>query len=155
MSRPLLPTYQFIKQYHHSYSTVCMIYNLDTINSWIRVREFSNQLDPRGRVFLKILILTHLVKEFPAFYGTRSFIMFRTSRHRSLSWVRYIQSTSSNPISLISILILPSHLCLSLPSGILTFDSQIKILFAYIIWSMHHAFPTHLIFHDLPKTGWS
>jgi hypothetical protein len=28
-------------------------------------------------------------------------------------------------------------------------------LFAYIIWSMHHAFPTHLIFHDLPKTGWS
>jgi hypothetical protein len=41
-----------------------------------------------------------LVKKFRAFYGTRRFIpVFTRARHRSLSWARWIQATSSHIIS--------------------------------------------------------
>jgi len=41
---------------------------------------------PRGRVLLQKLIVTLLVKKFPAFYGTRRFItVCTTARHWSLS----------------------------------------------------------------------
>jgi len=56
-------------------------------------------------------VLTQLVKKFPSFYGTRRFItVFARSNHWSLSWARYIHSTTSHPISLRPILILSSHL---------------------------------------------
>jgi len=42
------------------------------------------------------------------------------NNHRTLSWPIWIQSTSSYPISLGYILILFSHLCLGLMSGLLT-----------------------------------
>ena len=61
-----------------------------------------------------------LVKEFPAFHGTRRFITALTSvRHLSLSWASPIQSIYTHPTSWRSVLILPTHLSLSLPSGLL------------------------------------
>jgi len=46
----------------------------------------SRQLTPWSRVLLEKLTVTQLVKKFPAFYGTRSFItMFTKARHLFLS----------------------------------------------------------------------
>ena len=60
--------------------------------------------------------------KFPTFYGNRRFITAFTSvRHLSLSWASSIQSISPHPTSWRSILILSSHLCLGLPSGIFPF----------------------------------
>jgi len=67
---------------------------------------------------LRKLTVTQLVNKFPAFYGTRTFItMFIRVRHWSLSWSSWIQSKTSHPICLRSILILPSHLRLGEGKG--------------------------------------
>jgi len=51
-----------------------------------------NQL--HGAVVAKPVV-TKLDRKFPAFYGTRRFITaFTRVRHCSLSWARWIQSTS-------------------------------------------------------------
>jgi len=56
---------------------------------------------------------------FPAFYGTRRFItVFRTARHWSVSWARWIQSTPSHTVFVRSILTSSSHLLLGFPSCI-------------------------------------
>jgi len=56
---------------------------------------------------LEKLIVTQLVKRFPAFYGTRRFItVFARARHWPLSCSRCIQSTPSHPVSQRSVLIL-------------------------------------------------
>jgi len=78
---------------------------------WLLVEWFSCQVSwrsgnglnthGRSRILLEKLIVTQLVKKFPTFYGTR---------HWSLSWARWIQSTTSHNISLRYILILSSHL---------------------------------------------
>jgi len=50
-------------------------------------------LTPWCRVFLEKLTGLQLVKEFPAFHGTRKFVSALTSvRHLSLSWASPIQS---------------------------------------------------------------
>jgi hypothetical protein len=57
------------------------------------------------------LIVRRLVSKFPAFYGTRSFIiMFTRARPLSLSWARLILSTPFHPVSSLSVFhfILPS-----------------------------------------------
>jgi hypothetical protein len=65
--------------------------------------------------------------KFPAFYGTwRLITMLATARHLSLSWAKWIQSTSPNPISRRSILMLSPHLRLGLPSGFSPQASQPK-----------------------------
>jgi hypothetical protein len=54
----------------------------------------------KSRVIVEKLAVAQLVKEFPAFYGTRRFIsLFRTASHLSLSWARSIQSAPSRPVS--------------------------------------------------------
>jgi hypothetical protein len=54
--------------------------------------------------------------KFTGFYGTEIFIIVLTrTRHRSLFWARWIQSTLPNPVTLRSILILSSYLCVGLP----------------------------------------
>ena len=54
-----------------------------------------NWLTTRNRILPEKLTGFYLVKKFPAFYGTRSFItVFIRARHLSLSWARSIQSKS-------------------------------------------------------------
>ena len=77
-------------------------------------------LTPWCRVLLEKLTGLQLVKKFPAFHGTRSFITALTSvRHLSLSWASPIQSIYPHPTSWRSILILSTYLCRGLPSGLL------------------------------------
>ena len=76
-------------------------------------------LTPWRRVLLEKLTGLQLVKKFPAFYGTRRFIIALTSlRHSPLSCASPIQSTCPHPTSWRSILILSTHLRLGLPSGL-------------------------------------
>ena len=73
-----------------------------------------------SRVLLENLTSLQLVKNFPAFYGTRRFITAVTSaRHLSLSWASSIQSIPPHTTSWRSILMLSSHLRQGLPSGLL------------------------------------
>ena len=77
-------------------------------------------LTPWCRVLLEKLTGLQLVKKFPSFYGTRTFITALTSvRHLSLSWASPIQSTYPHPTSWRSILLLSTHLRLALPSAVM------------------------------------
>ena len=88
-------------------------------------------LTPWCRVLLEKLTGLELVKKFPAFYGTRRFITALTSvRQLSLSWASPIQSTYPHPTSWRSILILSTHLCLGLPSGLFPSGFPTKTLYA-------------------------
>ena len=59
-----------------------------------------NQLALWRRILLEKLKIPKLVKKFPAFYGTRSFITVFTRAHQlSLLWARSIQSAHSRAIS--------------------------------------------------------
>ena len=59
----------------------------------------------QNRALLETLTGSHLVKNFPAFYGNRRLITASTSaRHLSLSWATLIQSMLSNPTSWRSVL---------------------------------------------------
>jgi hypothetical protein len=65
----------------------------------------ANLLTPWSRVLLVKLTGSQLVKQFPAFYGTRRFITaFTSAHHIFLSWARSIQSTPPHPTSWRSIL---------------------------------------------------
>ena len=87
-------------------------------------------LTPWCRILLEKLTGLLLVKKFPAFHGTRRFITALTSvRHLSLSWASPIQSIYTHPTSWRSILILSTHLCLGLPSGLLPSGFPIKTLY--------------------------
>ena len=82
------------------------------------------------RVLLEKLTGLQLFKKFPAFHGTSRFITTLTSvRHMSLSWASPIQSIYPHPTSWRSILILSTHLRLSLPSGLLPSGFPTKTLY--------------------------
>ena len=67
-----------------------------------------------------------LVEKFPAFYGTRRFITtFTRVQHLSVNGASLIQSMPPHPTSCRSTLILYSHLCLDLPSGLFPFHISI------------------------------
>jgi hypothetical protein len=72
----------------------------------------------RNRILEK-LIDAHLVKIFPEFCGTRRCITMLT---RSLSWERWIQTTSSLPLGVILVLSFNLNLHLLYPSGVSTID---------------------------------
>ena len=87
-------------------------------------------LTPWCRVLLEKLTGSQLVKKFSAFHGTRRFITALTSlRHVSLSWASPIQSIYPHPTSWRSILILFTHLCLGLPSGLFPSGFPTKTLY--------------------------
>ena len=103
-------------------------------------------LTPRCGILLEKLTGLQLVKKFPAFYGTRRFITALTSvRQLALSWASPIQSPYPHPTSWRSILILPTHLRLGLPSGLFHSGFPIKILYALLSSPIRATWPAHLI----------
>ena len=89
-----------------------------------------------------------LVKNFPAFYGTRRFITALTSvRHLSLSCASPIQSTYPHPTCWRSILI-STHLRLGLPSGLFPSGFPTKTLYAPLSSPIRATCPVHLILLD-------
>jgi hypothetical protein len=82
-----------------------MVYNNKTI--W---EVETTKLHSWNWAFLEKLSIVQLLKNFPAFYGTRRFItVFTRTLHWALFWARSIQYIPSPPISLRSILILSTH----------------------------------------------
>jgi hypothetical protein len=83
------------------YSQVLLhIYNITYLRSWALLEE---------------PLIVQPLKNFPTFYGTRRLnTVFTKALHWSLSWAISIQSTPSHPISLRSMLLLPTHLRLGL-----------------------------------------
>ena len=106
-------------------------------------------LTPWSRVLLEKLTGLQLVKKFPTFHGTRRFITALTSvRHLSLSWASPIQSIYPHPTSWRSILILSTHLCLGLPSGLLPSGFPSKTLHTPLSSPIRATCPAHLILLD-------
>ena len=92
--------------------------------------HISYLLTPWCRVLLEKLTGLQLVKKFLAFHRTRRFITALTSvRHLSLSWVSPIQSIYPHPTSWRFILILSTHLCVGLPSGLFPSGFPTKTLY--------------------------
>ena len=86
-------------------------------------------LTPWCRVHLEKLTGFQPAKKFPAIHGTRRFITALTSlRHLTLSWTSSIQSIYPHPTSWRSVLVLSTHLCLGLPSGLLPSSFPTKTL---------------------------
>ena len=90
-----------------------------TVKVLVQRPTIRHLLTPWCRVLLEKLTGLQLVKKFPAFHGTRRFTTALTSvRHLSLSWASPIQSIYPHRTSWRSILILSTHLCLGLSSGL-------------------------------------
>ena len=103
-------------------------------------------LTPWCRVLLEKLTGLQLLKKFPAFHRTRRFITALTSiRHLSLSWASPIQSIYPHLTSWRSILILSTHLCLGLPSGLLPSGFPTKTLYTPLSSPILATCPAHLI----------
>ena len=115
--------------------------------SWRTSARLNYLLNQRSTVLLEKLTGSQLVKKFPAFHGTRRFITaFTSSRHLSLSWASSIQSIPPHPTSWRSILILSSHLSLSLPSGLLHSGFPTKTLYKHFLCPIWATCPAHLMF---------
>ena len=106
-------------------------------------------LTPWSRILLGKLTGFQLIKKFPTFHGTRRFITaFTRARHLSLSRASSIQPTPLHPTTWISILILSSYLCLSLPSGLFHSCFPTKTLYTSLLSPRCATCPAHLILFD-------
>jgi len=106
-------------------------------------------LTPWCRVLLKQLTGLQLVKKFPAFHGTRTFInALKSVRHLSLSWANPIQSIHPHSTSRRFILILSTHLLLGLPSGLFPSGFPTKTLYTPLSSPIRATCPAHLILLD-------
>ena len=89
------------------------------------------------------------VKKFPAFHGTQRFVtVFTSAGHLSLSWASSIQSIPLHLTSWRSVLILSSHICLGLPSGLFPSGFPTKTLYTPLLSPVHSTWPTHHILLD-------
>jgi hypothetical protein len=96
-----------------------------------------SKLTPWSRILLEKLVVIRLVKEFFTVYGTRRFITEFTTA--------CIWSTISHIISVRTIIILPSHLRLGLPTGLFRLGFQTKMSHALLISSMRATCPARLL----------
>jgi hypothetical protein len=83
-------------------------------------------------VLLEKLIVCQLVKKI-LLWNLRVHCHDHKSRHWSVSWARWIQSTTSFPLSLRYIIILPPYLCLGLPNGFFPLGFLATILYTFLI----------------------
>jgi hypothetical protein len=74
---------------------------------------------------------------------------FTRALHLNLSWAWPIQSTTLNPISNGSILMLSIHLRLYLPSALFPFGFPTNNLYSFLFSPIRATCPTHLILLDL------
>ena len=102
-------------------------------------------LTPWSRVLLEKLTSFQLVKKFPALYGTPK-VHYRINK--CLLPVPVLcqldQVHTPHPISLRYILILPSHPCLRLPSGLFPSGFLTKTLHTPLLSSTRATCPAHL-----------
>ena len=106
-------------------------------------------LTPWGRALLEKLTGSKLVKKYPECYETRRFFTaFTRARHLSLSWANSIQSIPPHPTSWRSVLILSSHLCLGLPSGLFPSGFPTKTLYTPLLSPIRATCHAHLIIFD-------
>jgi hypothetical protein len=88
----------------------------------------------------------------PTFYTTQRFIaVFTSYLYRSLSSDRWIQSIPRHPLSLKSILILPSnlHLCLGFSNGLYFYDVSTWTLHAFLLPPLRATCLANLIILEL------
>jgi len=101
---------------------------------------------PWSRVLPEKLTGYQLLKNFPAFYGTRKFISTSTrARHLSLPLARSAQFMLPHPTYWGFILILSSFLRLGLPSSLFPLGLPTKILYALLLSSIRATCSAHLI----------
>jgi len=127
-----MPNYHFKYFRYFNYTYLCNTYTY--------------LLTPWCRVLLEKLTGLQLVKKFPAFHGTRRFITKLTSDSKlSLSWASPIQSIYPHPTSWRYILILSTHLCLDLPSGLPPSGFPSKTLYTHplLTHTCHIPSPSH------------
>jgi len=93
------------------------------------------------RVLTEKLIVSQLVKKFPAFMRPEgSLLCPQELATGPCSEAGGIQSTTSHPISLRFFLIFPSHLCLGVQSGLFSSGISTEILYAFHTSPMHATF---------------
>ena len=128
----------------HEANIYCMIFH--TQNFLLISLPSHHSLAPWCTVLLEKLTGLQLVKKFPAFHGTQRFITALTSvHHLSLSLASPIQSIYPHPTSWRSILILFTHLCLGLPSGLLPSSFPTKSLYTPLSSPICATCPAHHI----------